>query len=248
MTRRRRVVRGRGAPRGAIALMRRAYLLVLKAAHEGALREHGVAALPEIDIQDSAKPHVKVPAEVLRLVERATRTIQASADEDLQEIPGISAAKVAGGENLVRAFRKRNVALIRTLAQEHFGAVTDVLAEAGNLHTKGLAEALHAVTEQYGISARRAEFWAVDQTLKLNANVVEAKHRSLGIVEYKWRTSRDSAVRETHAELEGKTFRYDDPPETGTGRHNPGEDYRCRCHADPVLPAAGKAKPRTTRA
>ncbi|MFQ5443539.1 MAG: phage minor head protein [Nitrospinales bacterium] len=47
---------------------------------------------------------------------------------------------------------------------------------------------------------------------------------------YIWRTRRDSNVRSSHAEREGKIFRWDDPPDGG----HPGEDYGCRCWAAPV--------------
>lgn len=46
---------------------------------------------------------------------------------------------------------------------------------------------------------------------------------------YIWRTSGDSKVRSTHAENDGKIFAWDSPPETG----HPGEDYNCRCWAEP---------------
>lgn len=49
---------------------------------------------------------------------------------------------------------------------------------------------------------------------------------------YIWRTRRDGKVRSSHAEREGQVFSWDDPPEGG----HPGEDYGCRCTAEPYLP------------
>lgn len=49
---------------------------------------------------------------------------------------------------------------------------------------------------------------------------------------YVWRTRRDGKVRSSHAEREGQVFSWDDPPEGG----HPGEDYGCRCTAEPYLP------------
>lgn len=51
---------------------------------------------------------------------------------------------------------------------------------------------------------------------------------------YIWRTQRDGRVRPSHRENEGKIFAWDDPPPTG----HPGEDYGCRCWAEPYVPAA----------
>lgn len=49
---------------------------------------------------------------------------------------------------------------------------------------------------------------------------------------YIWRTVGDDKVRGKHAEREGKIFNKNVPPEGG----NPGEDYNCRCWAEPYKP------------
>ena len=49
---------------------------------------------------------------------------------------------------------------------------------------------------------------------------------------YIWRTKGDDKVRSKHAEREGKIFNKHIPPEGG----NPGEDYNCRCWAEPYKP------------
>jgi hypothetical protein len=46
---------------------------------------------------------------------------------------------------------------------------------------------------------------------------------------YIWRTRGDPQVRPSHMENNGKVFSWDNPPETG----HPGEDYNCRCTAEP---------------
>jgi len=53
---------------------------------------------------------------------------------------------------------------------------------------------------------------------------------------YIWRTRRDGKVRSPHAERQGQVFSWDDPPEGG----HPGEDYGCRCTAEPYLPKASE--------
>ncbi|MCH2545980.1 MAG: minor capsid protein, partial [Alphaproteobacteria bacterium] len=46
---------------------------------------------------------------------------------------------------------------------------------------------------------------------------------------YIWRTSGDEKVRAAHAANNGKIFAWDNPPDTS----HPGEDYNCRCWAEP---------------
>lgn len=49
---------------------------------------------------------------------------------------------------------------------------------------------------------------------------------------YIWRTRNDGKVRSSHADREGQVFSWDDPPVGG----HPGEDYNCRCTAEPYYP------------
>lgn len=49
---------------------------------------------------------------------------------------------------------------------------------------------------------------------------------------YIWRTRRDGKVRDSYAANDGKIFTWNDPSPTG----HPGEDYGCRCAAEPYAP------------
>ena len=96
----------------------------------------------------------------------------------------------------------------------------------GNL--KDLAQKIRQIG---GVTENRAKLIARDQTAKLNSSLTQAQHESLGVTHYRWSTSKDERVRESHAENEGQIFSWDDPPETG----HPGFEVNCRCVAIPVL-------------
>lgn len=49
---------------------------------------------------------------------------------------------------------------------------------------------------------------------------------------YVWRTKRDDKVRWQHAVRNGQVFRWDTPPSGG----HPGQDFGCRCWAEPLDP------------
>jgi SPP1 gp7 family putative phage head morphogenesis protein len=204
--------------------MQAAYSLAVEAAIRAWFAEHRGL------VQDAAPRR-----RAAELVDQAVRSIESSVNEEMQPVERIQGARAAGGAQLLEAFRSRNVSLIVTVGEETKTRLDGALKKWGNLHVNDLTAKLLEVSD---VSRARARFWARDQTLKLAASVTRAKHESLGIVEYVWRTSGDGTVRPSHDALDGKTFRYDDPPETGTGVHNPGEDYQCRCHADPVLETA----------
>ena len=88
-----------------------------------------------------------------------------------------------------------------------------------------------AVEEKLEVTRRRARFIARDQVSKLNGKLTELRQKEAGVEEYIWRSVADGADRATHLANNGKRFRWDDPPATG----HPGEDYQCRCTAEPVL-------------
>jgi SPP1 gp7 family putative phage head morphogenesis protein len=220
--------------------MTQAYLLAVRETHAALLAEHHV--------QDAAAKGGWL-ARALAWVKRATSTIKSAVDEDLSSVPTVQGARLAGTQELVNQFRTRNVNLIKTVAAEHVAKVDAVLrtdaAATGGTHVKGLTAKLQ---ETLQVSESKAKFWAVDQTLKLHADIVQTQHERLGIEEYEWKTSEDGTVRHDHDILKNKRYRYDDPPitnasEVAAGRparkRNPGKDYRCRCHADPVLPKLG---------
>lgn len=92
--------------------------------------------------------------------------------------------------------------------------------------------------ERLGMSKRRAQLIARDQTLKAAGQLQEARQRQAGITRYVWTTSLDERVREDHELLEGTIHSWDDPPivDRRTGRRaHPGGDFQCRCTAAPVL-------------
>lgn len=124
-----------------------------------------------------------------------------------------------------------NASLITTLREDTIADVerwTVRALRAGERHE----DVAKRVRERFGVAKSRAEFIARDQVSKLNGKLTERRQEALGVEEYIWRTTGDDRVRPSHAEKDGKKFRWDDPP-ADTG--HPGEDYQCRCVAEPVL-------------
>jgi SPP1 gp7 family putative phage head morphogenesis protein len=142
-------------------------------------------------------------------------------------------------KKLEERFRKENVALIKSIAEDQLDQVTELLDDA--FEAGDDVDTVRAkVKERFDVSKSRADLIARDQVLKLNSQITQARQRSVGIESYIWSTSNDERVRPGHDDLEGETFRWDDPPVTNEegDRNHPGEDYQCRCVAIPVLPEA----------
>lgn len=127
-------------------------------------------------------------------------------------------------------FVVENVSLIKSIGDEYLGQVEKLVAS--NIR-QGLppSDIAAELEDRYDVSSARANLIARDQIGKFNGQLSELRQKDLGIDSYLWRTSGDARVRESHQILDGKTFAWNDPPEPG----HPGQDYQCRCWADPVL-------------
>lgn len=142
----------------------------------------------------------------------------------------------------IKAFRDEHIARIESMAADKVARVRTILEDAGSgTRVETIAKQL---MEETGVSKRQAALIARDQVLKLNSAVTKKRHEAAGITEYLWRTSGDASVRPDHRALEGKLFSYDEPPvvnasEVARGkaarRENAGQDYQCRCNAEPVI-------------
>jgi SPP1 gp7 family putative phage head morphogenesis protein len=98
------------------------------------------------------------------------------------------------------------------------------------------------IQARYGVTKRKAAFLADQETGLLVSKYREEQAKSIGAVAYKWSTSHDERVRPDHRALNGRIFFFSDPPITNTrtgARNNPGEDFRCRCVAMPVISIPG---------
>jgi SPP1 gp7 family putative phage head morphogenesis protein len=136
----------------------------------------------------------------------------------------------------VAGFVETNAALIKSIPEQLFEKVEKVIRR-GFRKGQRAEQLAPEIARQFGVSDRRARFIARDQIAKLNGQLTRERQTELGLGEYIWRTSLDERVRPSHARLEGTTQSWNDPPETDGGRQvHPGEDYNCRCTAEPVIP------------
>lgn len=93
------------------------------------------------------------------------------------------------------------------------------------------------IQREFDITRNRAKFIANQETSLLTAKLNEMRLKEVGITHYKWSSSHDERVRDTHKDLDGKIFSFDDPPIVNKkgDRKNPGEDFGCRCRAIGVV-------------
>lgn len=99
------------------------------------------------------------------------------------------------------------------------------------------------IMSEYAITKSKAKFIARQETSLLVSKYRQTRYEDAGINKYRWSTSHDERVRDDHKILDGRMFSFDQPPiiDRASGmRGNPGEGYRCRCVALPVVIVAGE--------
>ena len=146
---------------------------------------------------------------------------------------------------LLDEWTAENVRLIKSIPSEYFGRLQGI-ASRGLQEGKMSDDIAGEIQDLYAVSNSRAQLIAVDQVGKLNGLISQHRQMTAGIKFYKWSTSLDARVRESHAKREGEYFAW---PGTGVeGKvHNgkiihpppvggpPGYPIRCRCVALPVI-------------
>lgn len=167
--------------------------------------------------------------------ERKQLTRRLTEATTISDLTGRILAKEAAAK-LVDAFVTENVGLITSLPEKVFAQVERKVLRA--VKEGARVETLRNDLEgTYDIARSKAALIARDQVGKLYGQLNETRQKAVGIKTYIWRTVGDERVREIHQELDGTVQDWNNPPVTNPeGEENhPGEDYQCRCTAEPNL-------------
>ena len=137
----------------------------------------------------------------------------------------------------MRQLQQEQIELITSLPREASNRVHNLAIESYTAGTR--ADVLsQKILETGEVTLSRAKLIARTEIARTAATLNETRARHIGAETFIWRTSHDGDVREEHKELDGKVFRYDEPPvaaRNGT-RALPGCIWNCRCYADPIIP------------
>lgn len=131
----------------------------------------------------------------------------------------------------LKGFARANSQKIKSLEESVWPEIERLVLQETELGTR--VEDIQAqIQERFNVTRSRAELLARDQTGKLNGDLSKLRQVEIGVQEYRWHTVEDDRVRATHRSKNNKVFRWDTPP-PGTG--HPGNDFQCRCFAEPLL-------------
>lgn len=156
----------------------------------------------------------------------------------IKDAIGVDVSKVLQSSGpLLKSMREAttaNVALIKSIPEQYFDRVNETVT---NGWTSGMRwESLVDQIQQDGdVTENRAKLIARDQTAKMNSAFNQERQQQVGIEKYEWSTSQDERVRESHAEMDGKIIRWDDPPIVDGEPVHAGFAVNCRCVSLPIV-------------
>ena len=177
----------------------------------------------------------QLTARIRALVGRMAERVSAFNRRELDQLfgatlgVGLPAAEPFLADALAAAVSE-NVRRVTGLVMEQFDQLENTISSG---FRRGLrsTEIAGQIQERLRITRNRAKLIARDQVASLNGELTRQRQTNLGVREYIWRTSGDERVRPSHEDLDGRRFRWDDPPDEG----HPGTPILCRCVAEPVL-------------
>lgn len=141
----------------------------------------------------------------------------------------------------------KNRRIASSAFKSHFSDVQSQI-ESGIRNGASYQEIAKKISEATEVSESRAEFWAKDQAKTFFAEQSKIRQTAAGFPGFYWKTQKDSRVRDTHSHLQDKYYTWDELPfvnRKGLGlvRTKPGDDWGCRCWAEPARgPKENKVK------
>jgi SPP1 gp7 family putative phage head morphogenesis protein len=129
---------------------------------------------------------------------------------------------------LLENFVSEHTKLIKSVQREYLdkvGIAIDRGIREGHLQ-KDLAKEIQQLT---GLSKKRARLIARNAPLQYSGALTRHHQTSAGIKKYRWQTSQDERVRDSHRNRNNNVYSWDGP-----GPH-PRAEVNCRCDAVPFL-------------
>lgn len=215
----------------------------------GAGRQAVAARLMELAQQSQARFDQLAPSTARSFVSKVDRQQKEAMQRTIRDALQVDFAQILDTPNTaadVDLAVSWNTSLIKSIGAKHWDDVGQaVLDNYRGAELPGGVSLTERLQQLGGISERRAQFIARDQTAKLTTALNKSRQESAGIEEYVWRTAGDERVvgtpgglypdgsrgHENHYKRDGKRFKWSEPPADG----HPGQAYNCRCVALPVL-------------
>jgi len=146
-----------------------------------------------------------------------------------------------GIEPILKANIAKNATLIKSIPDEFIKNIETIVY---NGVSTGMAykeiekqiKGVDGITSVFGKLDNRVKMIARNETSSINGQINKFRMQSVGVNKFEWQTAGDERVRDSHIELDGQVFSWNDLPTNERGEKiAPGEDFNCRCVSIPIF-------------
>jgi SPP1 gp7 family putative phage head morphogenesis protein len=139
---------------------------------------------------------------------------------------------------VARNIVEENIKLMKSLPLEAASRVTDIHNRAIEAMIAGERSKDFAdeIFKSGDVAMSRAKLIARTEIGRASQALTQARATHVGSEGYIWRTSEDGDVRHSHAQMEGKFVRWDEPPTLDGMTGHAGCLPNCRCYPEVVIP------------
>jgi SPP1 gp7 family putative phage head morphogenesis protein len=130
--------------------------------------------------------------------------------------------------DLLYAFIAEHSQLIKSVQREQLDKIS-LAINRGIREGRLLKELTKDIQATSDLSKRRAQLIARNAPLQYSGALTKHHQQSAGIKQYRWQTSQDERVRDSHRNRNGTAYDWNEP-----GPH-PRSEVNCRCDAVPIL-------------
>lgn len=151
------------------------------------------------------------------------------------KIPTVDFKMSAAARDAFNAVVGENVALIKSIAEQHLTAVETAVMRSVTTG-RDLGSLAKALQDQFGVTKRRAAFIAHNQNNMASAAITRVRMLEAGIKVAVWQHSHAGKTpRPSHVAYNGKEYDVSVGALIDNERIFPGQLINCRCFAKPVL-------------
>ena len=136
---------------------------------------------------------------------------------------------------VLQAASQRVASLITSLPIEAAQRIRNLTLEARASGTRP-EDLVAAIQASGNVTTSRARLIARTEVARTASLLTQARAEHVGSTHYVWATVRDSDVRKSHKEMEGKVIAWANPPTLSDGTTcHAGQIYNCRCFPEPLF-------------
>lgn len=189
----------------------------------------------------SMKNAIQIASEMVRLLdtndrEKVLHQLNSKIGVDL---PAMFAKE--GIEPIVRANIAKNTTLIKSIPEEFVKNIESIIysgVTTGSTY-KSIEEQIkgtEGIRSVFGKLDDRIKLIARNEVSSINGQINKTRMQNIGVTKFEWVTAGDERVRDSHAQLDGQVFDWNNPPTNERGEKIiPGSDFNCRCQSIAVI-------------